>query len=177
MVTGGVDAPPPRPPPLVRQVQTTFMELNTSNMNSANSSPLTGAKLLEHVQQMNDSSKQELIAAAGYVKKNGAPDYTSFYNAYLLAKGIITTKEEGDHVHESGDIADFYIEVPLRTSMRIRVKRTKGSAITDIIDTITRDELSQCQLLADWDCVKHSWEKFIASKDEPNSFWSEDGDQ
>jgi hypothetical protein len=58
----------------------------------------------------------------------------------------------------------FYIDVPLHTTMRIIVERPEGFPKDEVVDSITRDELSRCQLLTGWDCVKFSWAGFLASK-------------
>jgi hypothetical protein len=64
----------------------------------------------------------------------------------------------------------FYVDVPLRSAMRVVLKRPKGYKKEDVIASVTSDELSDCELLTGWECVRESWEMFLRSSEEPFEF-------
>jgi len=70
----------------------------------------------------------------------------------------------------NSDQTYFYLEVPLQTAMRVVVKRPKGYKKEDVIDSISSAELSDCELLTGWECVRESWEMFLDSSEEPFEF-------
>lgn len=69
---------------------------------TATISKLTGQALIDHVTngEINGLTKTEQCLTAGYVRDNGKPAYTEFYEQLLEAKGIINQEIEEDDDEE-----------------------------------------------------------------------------
>ncbi len=136
--------------------------------------PLTGKALLERAQQLEHLPKAEMIIECGYTRTDGRPSHAEFWEAYLSAKGVINNPSNAvSSESEVDEQIDYFIDVPLQTTMRIAVRRPKTFTKQEVLDSVCKDDLGQCQPLTGWDCVKYSWHVFINSGAEPCSF-SED---
>ena len=73
---------------------------------------LTGSTLLSAIKTMETASRTEQCLACGYVRENGKPAFTAFYEAILEARGVITAKVEkeeilGDYPEQSDILAEL----------------------------------------------------------------------
>ena len=59
---------------------------------------LTGSTLLSAIKTMETASRTEQCLACGYVRENGKPAFTAFYEAILEARGVITAKVEKEEM-------------------------------------------------------------------------------
>ena len=59
---------------------------------------LTGSALLDTIRTMETASRTEQCLACGYVRENGKPAFTSFYEAILEARGITTAAVEKEEM-------------------------------------------------------------------------------
>ena len=55
---------------------------------------LTGDALLSAIRDMETASRTEQCLTCGYVRENGKPAFTAFYEAILEARGVITNAQE-----------------------------------------------------------------------------------
>ena len=55
---------------------------------------LTGDALLSAIRDMETASRTEQCLACGYVRENGKPAFTAFFEAILEARGVITNAQE-----------------------------------------------------------------------------------
>ena len=55
---------------------------------------LKGTELLDAIRSMETASRTEQCLACGYVRENGKPAFTNFYEAILEARGVITNAQE-----------------------------------------------------------------------------------
>ena len=55
---------------------------------------LKGTELLSAIKTMETASRTEQCLACGYVRENGKPAFTAFYEAILEARGVINQPEE-----------------------------------------------------------------------------------
>ena len=55
---------------------------------------LKGTELLSAIKTMETASRTEQCLACGYVRENGKPAFTAFYEAILEARGVITNAQE-----------------------------------------------------------------------------------
>ena len=51
---------------------------------------LTGDALLEMIRKMEDADRSTQCLTCGYVRENGKPAFTAFFEAILEARGVIT---------------------------------------------------------------------------------------
>ena len=59
---------------------------------------LTGDALLSAIRDMETASRTEQCLTCGYVRENGKPAFTAFYEAILEARGVISAKVEKDEM-------------------------------------------------------------------------------
>ena len=59
---------------------------------------LKGTELLDTIRSMETASRTEQCLACGYVRENGKPAFTSFYEAILEARGVITAAVEKEEL-------------------------------------------------------------------------------
>ena len=59
---------------------------------------LKGTELLSAIKTMETASRTEQCLACGYVRENGKPAFTAFYEAILEARGVITAKVEKEEM-------------------------------------------------------------------------------
>ena len=50
--------------------------------------PLVGAELLAEIKQIGQAPRDHVVIACGYVRKDGKPAYTAFYEASMAAHGL-----------------------------------------------------------------------------------------
>ena len=55
---------------------------------------LKGTELLDTIRSMETASRTEQCLGCGYVRENGKPAFTSFYEAIMEARGITTAAQE-----------------------------------------------------------------------------------
>jgi len=55
---------------------------------------LTGDALLSAIRDMETASRTEQCLTCGYVRENGKPAFTAFFEAILEARGVITNAQE-----------------------------------------------------------------------------------
>ena len=55
---------------------------------------LTGDALLSAIRDMETASRSEQCLTCGYVRENGKPAFTAFFEAILEARGVITNAQE-----------------------------------------------------------------------------------
>ena len=55
---------------------------------------LTGNALLEMIRKMEDADRSTQCLTCGYVRENGKPAFTAFFEAILEARGVITNAQE-----------------------------------------------------------------------------------
>ena len=55
---------------------------------------LTGSALLEMIRKMEDADRSTQCLTCGYVRENGKPAFTAFFEAILEARGVITNAQE-----------------------------------------------------------------------------------
>ena len=55
---------------------------------------LTGDALLEMIRKMEDADRSTQCLTCGYVRENGKPAFTAFFEAILEARGVITNAQE-----------------------------------------------------------------------------------
>ena len=54
----------------------------------APTTPLVGAELLAKIKQIGQAPRDHVVIACGYVRKDGKPAYTAFYEAHMAAHGL-----------------------------------------------------------------------------------------
>ena len=59
---------------------------------------LKGTELLDAIRSMETASRSEQCLACGYVRQDGKPAFTSFYEAILEARGITTEAQEKEEL-------------------------------------------------------------------------------
>ena len=59
---------------------------------------LKGTELLNTIRSMETASRSEQCLACGYVRQDGKPAFTSFYEAILEARGITTEAQEKEEL-------------------------------------------------------------------------------
>ena len=59
---------------------------------------LKGSELLSAIRNMETASRTEQCLACGYVRENGKPAFTSFYEAILEARGVTTAAVEKEEI-------------------------------------------------------------------------------
>ena len=59
---------------------------------------LKGSELLSAIRSMETASRTEQCLACGYVRENGKPAFTSFYEAILEARGVTTAAVEKEEI-------------------------------------------------------------------------------
>ena len=59
---------------------------------------LKGTELLDTIRSMETASRTEQCLACGYVRENGKPAFTSFYEAILEARGVTTAAVEKEEL-------------------------------------------------------------------------------
>ena len=59
---------------------------------------LKGTELLDAIRSMETASRSEQCLACGYVRQDGKPAFTSFYEAILEARGIIIDRPEKEEL-------------------------------------------------------------------------------
>ena len=73
---------------------------------------LTGSALLDMIRKMEDADRTTQCLTCGYVRENGKPAFTAFYEAILEARGVITAKVEKEEMlgeyPEQNDICLLY---------------------------------------------------------------------
>ena len=55
---------------------------------------LTGSALLEMIRKMEDADRSTQCLTCGYVRENGKPAFTAFFEAILEARGVTTAAQE-----------------------------------------------------------------------------------
>ena len=55
---------------------------------------LTGSALLDMIRKMEDADRTTQCLTCGYVRENGKPAFTAFFEAILEARGVITNAQE-----------------------------------------------------------------------------------
>ena len=55
---------------------------------------LTGSALLEMIRKMESADRTTQCLTCGYVRENGKPAFTAFFEAILEARGVITNAQE-----------------------------------------------------------------------------------
>ena len=55
---------------------------------------LTGSALLEMIRKMEDADRSTQCLTCGYVRENGKPAFTAFFEAILEARGVTTNAQE-----------------------------------------------------------------------------------
>ena len=55
---------------------------------------LTGSALLDMIRKMEDADRSTQCLTCGYVRENGKPAFTAFFEAILEARGVITNAQE-----------------------------------------------------------------------------------
>ena len=59
---------------------------------------LKGTQLLDAIRSMETASRTEQCLGCGYVRENGKPAFTSFYEAIMEARGITTAAQEKEEI-------------------------------------------------------------------------------
>lgn len=59
---------------------------------------LKGTELLDAIRSMETASRSEQCLACGYVREDGKPAFTSFFEAILEARGVITAAQEKEEL-------------------------------------------------------------------------------
>ena len=59
---------------------------------------LKGTELLDTIRSMETASRTEQCLACGYVRENGKPAFTAFYEAILDARGITINESEPEEI-------------------------------------------------------------------------------
>ena len=59
---------------------------------------LKGTELLDTIRSMETASRTEQCLGCGYVRQDGKPAFTSFYEAIMEARGITTAQREKDEL-------------------------------------------------------------------------------
>jgi hypothetical protein len=99
---------------------------------------LTGHALLAKVKELGDSSKSDLVRAAGYVssKKNGSErlNFTAFYEALLEAKGVSLGDGGGNGKGKAGRSLSYVAKVQFNGNLLV------GKAYTALLDLKPGDE-------------------------------------
>ena len=62
---------------------------------------LKGTELLDTIRSMETATRTEQGLGCGYVRENGKPAFTSFYEAILEARGITTAQREKEEILEA----------------------------------------------------------------------------
>jgi len=92
---------------------------------------LTGSELVAKVKELGDTSKSELVRAAGYVsqKKDGSErlNFTAFYEALLDAKGISLGDGGGQGRGKGGRKLSHTTKVQFNGNLMV------GKAYTDLL--------------------------------------------
>ena len=55
---------------------------------------LTGSALLDMIRKMESADRTTQCLTCGYVRENGKPAFTAFFEAILEARGVITNAQE-----------------------------------------------------------------------------------
>ncbi len=99
---------------------------------------LTGSELLAKVKELGDASKSDLVRAAGYLstKKDGSErlNYTAFYEALLMAKGVSLGDGGGNGKGKGGRSLSYVATVQGNGNLLV------GKAYTAMLDLRPGDE-------------------------------------
>ncbi|MBW4531802.1 MAG: AbrB family transcriptional regulator [Aphanothece saxicola GSE-SYN-MK-01-06B] len=99
---------------------------------------LTGSELLAKVKEQGDTSKSDLVRAAGYVstKKDGSErlNFTAFYEALLEAKGVSLGEGNGNGKGKAGRSLSYVATVQGNGNLLV------GKAYTAMLDLRPGDE-------------------------------------
>ena len=77
---------------------TRFTPYNNFSSNKPLHTMLKGTELLSAIKTMETASRTEQCLACGYVRSNGKPAFTAFYEAILEARGVTTAAVEKEEM-------------------------------------------------------------------------------
>ena len=136
-------------------------------MTTTTQQQLTGFELINFQFINKDLTKQEQVKGAGYytIKEDGSIryNYTEFYTALIEAKsGVVQT---GECSHEpsktervvTGEDVTYTIHVPVQTFITITVEGKDGLTRDEILNSVTREDLSNAEGEIQWDDVKEGF--------------------
>ena len=137
---------------------------------------LTGDDLLKLIKENEDTPKNEVVRAAGYFKEDGRLEFTAFYEALLEAKGYTYGGGmPGEPVEKVEGKQTVTISFPVITSYVISKVVDDGMSKDEIIDSITREDLSNSEENSDgWGDIKESWR---SAEPESIYIYLENGDE
>ena len=128
-------------------------------MTTTTQKQLTGFELINFQFINKDLTKQELVKGAGYytIKEDGSVryNYTAYYEALIEAKsGVVQTTRERV---VTGEDVTYTIQVPVQTFITITVEGKDGLTRDEILNSVTREDLSNAEGEIQWDDVKEGF--------------------
>ena len=88
---------------------------------------LTGSALLDMIRKMESADRTTQCLTCGYVRENGKPAFTAFYEAILEARGVITAKVEKEEMLGEYPEQNEILTELLRIMMPTQLKRSLHS--------------------------------------------------
>jgi hypothetical protein len=125
---------------------------------------LKGKELLDYIDANKELPKSELVKGAGYVRfdEEGkmSLSMTEFYQEMLDAKQINIGSVEPTEPKELGEKTTYTINIPVQCCVTVTVEGKVGMTKEQIADSITRQDLANCEGEMTWDDIKDAWRSF-----------------
>ena len=103
---------------------------------------LTGSALIAKAQELDHLTKSEQIIACGYVRENGTPCFTEFYENLLTAKGITLGDIEPKAPKADGEETFYSVYIPVTTSYQVIIEGPAGMSREQVLEAVTKDDLA-----------------------------------
>ena len=139
---------------------------------------LVGDELIAKVKSsgVRELPKKEMVLACGYINENGNPDYCEFYTQLLIAKGVEMGGETKSTPRElTGGNVTYFIHYQVKSSATITVEGKDGLSREEVLDLVTREDLSNCETEIQFDDVCDSFDE-VEIEDFYITLEDEDGD-
>ena len=96
---------------------------------------LTGNALLEMIRKMEDADRSTQCLTCGYVRENGKPAFTAFFEAILEARGVITNAQElkaecVDYQEQIDELLEDYDALAIKASLTFMVRKNWRTSLT-----------------------------------------------
>lgn len=96
---------------------------------------LTGAALLQKIQELGDAPRDQVAIACGYVNKAGKPAYTVFYEAIAQAKGVALAPSSNAKPKSRGKAPSYEVTINKQGVAPV------GGAYTSLLGWTSGDKL------------------------------------
>ena len=137
--------------------------------------PLTGDALIAKTNEMEGSSKSDIVRACGYTstREDGSErlNFTAFYDALLTAKGVNNDVSDDETVADDVD-GEYLYEVSVPVYITVNVSRKAGLSKSEVLKSFTWEDC------CDWDMSDISESiSYAVKKMSDVSVFDEDGEE